>query len=138
MAKFFLPIFASLTFVCFLFLTFFVGVERSGVGFSGSVFPWTAFVSTGLSMLLGIFFGSLYRNLASRDGQISILSEFRIVLTTTTFWRAICVAPLVFLALYLSAKDIPGDFPSLLLAFQNGFFWENVLKRDVQQAQGGK
>jgi hypothetical protein len=116
-------------FIGIIFVTYFLAIQRSGLGFSGSEFPWPEFIATCVAMFLGIFFGTLYRRLSIAAPTISIIEEVRSVFDTAAFWKAVCVAPLVFLALYAVAKGTPGDLPSLLLAFQNGFFWENILKR---------
>jgi hypothetical protein len=129
MLKLLIMIVAGLAFLGFMFLAFFLNIQSEGVGFNGSQFPWTSYALTCLAMVIGIYFASLYRNLAGRDGQVNILQESLLALTAATFWRAICVSPLVFMALYKASGDVPGDLPSLLLAFQNGFFWENVLKK---------
>jgi hypothetical protein len=120
---------SGLSFAGVMFLAFFLNIQSQGVGFLGSQFPWYSYVLTCLAMLLGIYFAGLYRNLAGRRGQISILKEAALVLSAVTFWRAVCVSPLVFAGIYTAAGGLPGDLPSLLLAFQNGFFWENVLKK---------
>jgi hypothetical protein len=129
MLKLLVVVMAGLSFFGFMFLAFFLNIQSAGVGFDGSQFPWSSYALTCLAMVIGIYFASLYRNLAGRDGQVSIVQESLLALTAVTFWRAICVSPLVFMALYKTSGDVPGDLPSLLLAFQNGFFWENVLKR---------
>jgi hypothetical protein len=122
---------AGLAFLGLMFLAFFLNIQSQGVGFNGSQFPWLSYALTCIAMVVGIYFASLYRNLTARDGQISIVKELSLAFTAANFWRAICVSPLVFLALYKAAGDVPGDLPSLLLAFQNGFFWENVLKKST-------
>lgn len=122
-----------LAFVSLIFLAFFVVMQRNGLGFSGAQFPWLQFVLTCFCMITGIFFGTLYRRLSAFDPnmemRIHVGAEIKAVFQTVAFWRAVCVAPLVFMAIYTAANGIPGDLPSLLLAFQNGFFWENILKK---------
>jgi hypothetical protein len=130
-----LPPLAIFIFVTLVFYTFVLTSQTSGVGFEGSSFPWVAFAATCVAMLIGIFFGSLYRALGDRQGEISIGNEVVKVVRSSSFWRALCVSPLVFLAIYTISKGLPGDIPSLLLAFQNGFFWESVLKREAPRAQ---
>lgn len=120
---------ASLVFFTSLLIPFIWNADRQGLGFTGSTALWSGYVLICSAMLLGIFFGSLYRNLSTLEGSINIISEVVKVFKSPGFWRAICVAPLVFMALYATTTGIPGDLPSVLLAFQNGFFWENVLKK---------
>lgn len=129
MLKLLIGLISALSFFTFMFLAFFLNIQSEGVGFNGSQFPWSSYALTCIAMVVGIYFASLYRNLAGREGQVSIVRESLLAFTAVTFWRAICVSPLVFMALYKTSGDVPGDLPSLLLAFQNGFFWENVLKK---------
>src|SRR4051812_14381414 len=112
---------AFAAFAALIFLTFFISMSRLGLGFDGSTFPWGRFAVTCVAMLTGIFFGSLYRGLSKQEETVSISSEIKLVWKSVTFWKAMCVAPLVFMATYSAAGGLAGDLPSLLLAFQNGF-----------------
>lgn len=126
----FLMVISTLTvFFVSLFVAFTINIDKQGLGFAGSPIVWAGYFATCASMFLGIFFGSLYRSLSLVNGEMSIVTEASRVLKTAAFWRAICVAPLVFMGLYATTSGVPGDLPSILLAFQNGFFWENILKR---------
>ncbi|MFA1674861.1 hypothetical protein ACDY97_19380 [Rhizobium mongolense] len=117
-------------FLLLIFATYLWGLPSFGLGFDGATFPWIQFFITAIAMLTGIFFGSLYRRLSGiQTDNVIISREIRSVVDSVSFWRAICVAPLVFLAIYTAVGGMPGDIPSVLLAFQNGFFWENVLKK---------
>ena len=64
-----------------------------------------------------------------REGEIDIFSEVRAVVNSSSFWAAICVSPFVFGATFVAIGSSPGDASSLLLAFQNGFFWESIFAR---------
>jgi hypothetical protein len=44
------------------------------------------------------------------------------------FWRPVLISPIVFLAVYVAATKQPKGLLPVLLAFQNGFFWQTVLE----------
>ncbi|MEM8809853.1 MAG: hypothetical protein AAGF01_27860 [Cyanobacteria bacterium P01_G01_bin.38] len=66
--------------------------------------------------LCGIFFKIIW------DSQ-TLESVFR--------WRTfkpVFIAPIVFYAVYLISKDITDPIVDILLAFENGFFWQALLE----------
>ena len=48
---------------------------------------------------------------------------------TKGFVRAVVVSPIVFAGVYLLVDDQPDLILSHLISFENGFFWQAVLKR---------
>jgi hypothetical protein len=118
---------ASTAFLSFTFLAFYLNAPY--LGFKTPRLAWLSYVFTCVAMLSGIYFSSLYRSLEDQRDHIDIVRELHLALSSANFWRAMCVSPLVFMAVYTAVGDVPGTLPSILLAFQNGFFWENVLKR---------
>jgi hypothetical protein len=84
---------------------------------------------TAAVMLLGILFGCLYRRLSRNQGKVNVPREIKDVFGSGSFLSALCVSPFVFFAVYAIVKQRPGDPASLLLAFENGFFCENIFQR---------
>jgi hypothetical protein len=82
-------------------------------------------------MLLGIFFGSLFRQIRKKNGRINILRECIDVLSMSSFWTALCVSPVVFFSTFTITGDNPGTASTYLLAFENGFFCEAVFQEWV-------
>jgi hypothetical protein len=58
-----------------------------------------------------------------------LVNEIKAVLQSGSFIAALCVAPFVFMSVYIIVNKSPGDPASYLLAFQNGFFCETVFGR---------
>lgn len=44
---------------------------------------------------------------------------------------ALIVSPIVFFAVYKATHSLPDTIVSLLLAFQNGFFWKTILEKSA-------
>jgi hypothetical protein len=83
-----------------------------------------------VSMLAGILFGFLYRRARQlAGGQFLLWRELRQALTSADFFMALFAAPLVFLGIYIVAKDAPGSAASVLFAFENGFFCKTIVER---------
>lgn len=96
----------------------------SRVSFGGSIPGWWALVAMGI----GVVFGMIGQYVWSKPKKPNLLD----------FLRPIVVSPLVMLPLIGSLQDGPLETLQLasltLLAFQNGFFWQQVLK-DAKPAQ---
>lgn len=82
------------------------------------------------SMGMGIVFGVTYAHLRGRkaDEKIGLLDLARNVLQSVEFYRACLVSPLVFLGIYNNILKETSILNSLLVAFQDGFFWQSILK----------
>ena len=89
--------------------------------------PWGV-LAAGV-MLCGLFFGALFRQLRTQSGPVNVLSQCRVVFSSSSFWTALCVSPLVFYSVFAATGDNPGNVSSYVLAFQNGFFCEAVFKQ---------
>ena len=71
------------------------------------------------AMLLGMLSTTLYDAL---DTKSKLITSERL----TALGKAAIASPIVFFCVYKIAQDHPDGAVSLLLAFQNGFFWETV------------
>jgi hypothetical protein len=102
----------------------------SDLAFTGEkAFALGTVALTAIVMLLGIAFGCLYRRLAKNSGRVKIIAEVKEMLNSASFLSSLCIAPFVFFAVYAIVKQRPGDPASLLLAFENGFFCENIFHK---------
>lgn len=97
--------------------------------------PWG--VLAAFTMLCGLFFGALFRQLRTQNGPVNIFSQCRAVFSSSSFWTALCVSPLVFYSVFAATGDNPGNVSSYVLAFQNGFFCEAVFKQMFGDKAGG-
>lgn len=104
--------------------------EATELGFEGgqALDLANVFLVAGL-MLFGLIFGCLFRQLSGQHKAINLLTELKIVFTSSSFLSALCVSPFVFMSVYAVVKGSPGDPASMLLAFQNGFFCESVFSK---------
>ena len=93
------------------------------VSFGGSIPGWWALVA----MAVGVIFGIVAQYVWSKPKKPKLLD----------FLRPIVVSPLVLLPLIGSLQEGPLELIQLasltLLAFQNGFFWQQVLKDAAPQ-----
>ena len=93
------------------------------VSFGGSIPGWWALVA----MAIGVIFGIVAQYVWSKPKKPKLLD----------FLRPIVVSPLVLLPLIGSLQEGPLELIQLasltLLAFQNGFFWQQVLKDAAPQ-----
>ena len=44
-------------------------------------------------------------------------------------WRPVLVSPIIFMPVYVAATKQPRGLIPLLIAFQNGFFWQAIFER---------
>ena len=116
-----------LLFVFLIILNVTTGFPRPSTGrvaFGGSIPSWWAV----LAMAVGVVFGMIAQYVWSKPKRVNLLD----------FLRPIVVSPLVLLPLIGSLQNGPLETIQLaslaLLAFQNGFFWQQVLK-DAKPAQ---
>jgi len=120
---------AQLLAFALLMFALFLLTRPAGLQWWGEDFPVLAYILVCIAAILGVFFGCLFRRLAPRKHSVNILRESKMVLRSVSFWRALCASPLVFGSIFVYVNQRPGDLPSLLLAFQNGFFCESILSR---------
>lgn len=85
-------------------------------------------ISAAISMLIGVIFGCLFRQLRAKKGQIKIFDEISQVFSSSSFWSAIAASPIVFFAIFAVSGDNPEGLSNYALAFQNGFLCESVLR----------
>ncbi len=45
------------------------------------------------------------------------------------FWKPVLISPVMFLVVYVGATKQPRGLIPILVAFQNGFFWQTVLEK---------
>jgi hypothetical protein len=69
------------------------------------------------------------------DQTIQFLVLFFQVVRSAGFVKSVLVSPLVFSIVYKAAGEQPDSILAVLLAFQNGFFWQAVLEPHKRQAQ---
>ena len=50
--------------------------------------------------------------------------------------KALLISPIVFGAVYIAVSNLSDPFLALLLAFQNGFFWQSVLLSSEAKLSG--
>jgi hypothetical protein len=83
------------------------------------------------AMLVGIVFGEAYnRFLALSDKRrIAPWSELRRTFLTGRIWAGLFASPIIFAAIYSLCRNQPDVLLSGVFAFENGFFWNVVLKR---------
>lgn len=44
-------------------------------------------------------------------------------------WRPVLISPIIFMPVYVAATKQPRGLIPLLIAFQNGFFWQTIFER---------
>ncbi|MHA4811893.1 hypothetical protein ACX0G9_27605 [Flavitalea flava] len=109
--------------------------DASELGFmdnSYSVKNILPMVYNAIAMLLGIVFGFFYTRFSELQRQsipiINIGAEFKNLFKATSFYLALAASPIIFGIIIGISKGISIS-AALLLAFQNGFFWQNVMPK---------
>lgn len=100
--------------------------------------PAVETVILSLAMLLGIVFGHLYTQLgqAPAGEPVDLADELKRLGSNRDFWRALIASPIVFLVVYLLARDEQSFILALVFAFENGFFSHAVLRRRQTEFEG--
>ena len=131
--------FAIVLFVGGVYLTYYQATRPNQLGFWGDQFPFVYFALTTVVLFVGIIFGCLFRQIKSiTTGKVIIRNEIRSVLSSPSFWAALCVSPFVLFGVYATVSTAPGDPASYLLAFQNGFFCESIFNQIISGSEKSK
>lgn len=93
-----------------------------------------------LAIVFGICFASFHYRLSTlvEQGVQSIVvgTELKMLTASTRFWLALSVAPIIFCVIVKLTDEMSG-VAALIVAFQNGFFWEKVLPHARQATVAG-
>ncbi|MGB3515818.1 MAG: hypothetical protein WBA43_05135 [Elainellaceae cyanobacterium] len=81
---------------------------------------WTCYF---LATIVGILFKALWES-----PSINALFKFRNI-------KPILIAPIIFYGVYTTINTISDDLLAILIAFQNGFFWQSILKSEERKIQ---
>ena len=92
--------------------------------------PYLRIFLLGLAMLTGIFFQFLVEATKSRT-NVNPKPSYAMLLSKQqqSIVIALLSSPIVFYAIYTLVKNEPDNVIALLIAFQNGFFWQTVLAK---------
>jgi hypothetical protein len=112
-----------------IYATFYQGASSEQLGFEGGAVQALAVAGTALTLVLGVFFGCLFRKIGGPDRQIDLLKELSTVIRSSSFVASLCVSPFIFFAVYAIVHNAPGEPASYLLAFQNRFFCQAIFNR---------
>lgn len=108
---------------------------------AATVVPIRRIVALGLATLVGIL-SSLAVTPDLHPAAAGLLARARSGLASNKTLLALAAAPMVFYGVYASSDQQPDTVAAVLLAYQNGFFWESVLSRLSQarepSAQAGR
>lgn len=101
---------------------------------------WTSIVLQALCLLLGICFSYFYKrfsDLRTKGVQeVDIALEARGFFRSTNFWLALAASPVLFGVVIALTGQLPLG-TALFIAFQNGFFWEQIMPQKPQQLPAG-
>ena len=93
---------------------------------------WERLLAIGGVTIIGISFGYLFTRFselkAKNIQKVNILTEIKRMFSATNFYLGLCASPIVFAVIITVSKETP-ILASLLLAFQNGFFWQSVMPK---------
>jgi hypothetical protein len=114
-------------------------VSQSSVSFFGpqaAQANWTVFFLTSIAMLVGIAFGMVHARVDANGAGFDWRRELRTTVKSAGFAKSVMIAPIVYVATYKFASTEPDTVISTLLAFQNGFFCEQIFKSRSPQIDG--
>jgi len=101
---------------------------------TSSTLPYRA-VGLGIFMIIGVFCGHFYRWMGHEETQITLRS-LSASLRDKSLWQSLLASPLVFMVVYALAEKQPDYLIASILAFENGFLANVVIKKRIQ-AEGG-
>jgi hypothetical protein len=119
---------AVIVFAAVMYLTFELSTPTA-LNWTGADSTLPPLVASSLLMFAGIVFGCLFRSVKEKSGNVSLSGEIRNVFNSPSFIAALCVSPFVFMGVYTTVSQVPGDPASYLLAFQNGFFCQSIFEK---------
>lgn len=90
-----------------------------------------------IAMLFGILCGYLHVHLARRT-RVNLLLEFKRAIRAGAFTRSLLVSPIVFGAIYAITKNQPDLIIGTVVAFENGFFCDVILRGREEFASDSK
>lgn len=93
---------------------------------------WKRLMAVGLVTIMGIVFGYLFTRFselhAKQIEEVDVRTELKRMLSSTSFYLGLLVSPIVFAVIIAASKGAPM-LAALLLAFQNGFFWQGIMPK---------
>lgn len=128
-------IFFAAIFLTIVFLDKSQESDQTEMGFLDSAYQMNNFfpmILNGVAMILGIVFGFFYQRFTDlqKEGvkEVNIKKEVSGLFRATGFYLALAASPIIF-GIIISVSKGVSLTPSLLLAFQNGFFWQHVMPK---------
>jgi hypothetical protein len=93
---------------------------------------WRRLLAIAVATIAGIVLGYLFKRFselhANKIEQVNVLEEIRHMFSATNFYLGLFASPIVFAVIIAASKEAPM-LASLLLAFQNGFFWQSIMPK---------
>ncbi|SRR6266436_2702693 len=105
--------------------------RHSVVGAIEPIRPIILFVMT----IAGIVAKNASDLLEGRQTIDNLKSFLSSVFRSATTIRSLLISPIVFFVSYKLASSQPDDLISILLAFENGFFWQAIFEKRASAAQ---
>lgn len=123
-------LFAAVALSCFLLVNLypFYAANPNELYWGGPQFPMLDYALVCLLTFLGIVFGCVFKQVSQAKGAINIAVECRAVFSSGIFWSAVCVSPFLFAGTFAFLRKEPSDASAFMLAFQNGFFCERLIR----------
>jgi hypothetical protein len=88
-----------------------------------------------LLTLFGIFSSMMYRRLEAK-GWSDAQFEIREIVSKQDFVRAVIISPIVFIFVLNSFGKDANLIMSFVFSYQNGFFWEMIVKKQTLKQEG--
>jgi hypothetical protein len=111
-------------------------LHGSAFGFSNAA-GRPDYLTMAVATIVGVVAGTLVSGLQQlpADKRVSLTNLVDMMLRPSML-IAFCVSPVVFYVVLVAVNNQETGLLSTLAAFQNGFFWEQVLKRQRGAAAG--
>jgi hypothetical protein len=111
-------------------------LRGSAFGFSNAAGK-ADYLAMAAATIVGVIAGTLVSGLQQlpADQRVSF-AQLLDMLLRPNMLIALCVSPVVFYVVLVAVNNQDTGLLSMLAAFQNGFFWEQVLKRQRSSAAG--
>ncbi len=108
--------------------------QSDGLGFDTDpmslIRPLAIYLSFYAVMCIEILFSAAFRLIKAGPEQIeSPIASIAVSARSQSFVLGLLVSPIVFAAIASQFETQTNILPSILLSFQNGFFWENIFRK---------
>ena len=128
----FIVVGGGVSLICHFVLQFIVGDGPSEIKYSQTFqYYYVKVFLLYLSTVVGIVANEILKHLRENNQSKTEAVNLTDVFQSVSFLRAILISPIVFYSVYGITSNQPDNIVSILLAFQNGYFWQSIVAKRI-------